>query len=82
MDKLLDFLLKYRIVVLSLIIFIVIYGIYSIKKTPLDAIPDLTDTQVIVYTKWSGQSPSVIENQITYPLISNFMGLPYVKAVR
>lgn len=82
MEKLVSFLIKYRVVVLSLVSFIIIYGIYSIKKIPLDAIPDLTDTQVIVYSKWNGQSPSVIENQLTYPLVSNLMGLPNVKAVR
>ncbi len=82
MYKFIEFLLKYRVVILSFSTFILIYGIYSIKKIPLDAIPDLTDTQVIIYSKWNGQSPTVIENQITYPLVSNFMGLPYVKSVR
>ncbi|MGC8869070.1 MAG: efflux RND transporter permease subunit [Sulfurihydrogenibium sp.] len=82
MNFLINLLLKYRVLVLSLATFLFMYGIYSLKKIPLDAIPDLTDTQVIVYSKWFGQSPSVIENQITYPLVSNFMGLPNVKSVR
>lgn len=82
MDKLVNILIKYRFVVLSFCVFIFFYGLYSIKKTPLDAIPDLTDTQVIVYSKWIGQSPSVIENQITYPIVSNLMGLAKVKSVR
>lgn len=82
MYRLIDILIKYRLVILSLCIFIFFYGLYSIKKMPVDAIPDLTDTQVIVYSKWIGQSPSVIENQITYPIVSNLMGLAKVKSVR
>ena len=57
-------------------------GIYSLSHIALDAVPDLSDAQVIVYTNWEGRSPSVIEDQITYPITSKFLGAPKVKAVR
>ncbi|MDO1449227.1 efflux RND transporter permease subunit [Rhodocytophaga aerolata] len=61
---------------------IIIGGIYSIWQTPIDAIPDLSENQVIVYTEWMGRNPQIIEDQITYPLVSNMQGLPNVKAIR
>ncbi|QDG50147.1 efflux RND transporter permease subunit [Persicimonas caeni] len=57
-------------------------GVWSIQNTPLDAIPDLSENQVIVYTEWSGRGPQVIEDQITYPLSANLQGIPKVKAIR
>ena len=57
-------------------------GILSLQRMPLDAIPDLTDTQVIIRTEWAGQSPQIIEDQVTYPLSSQMLGLPKTKAVR
>ena len=57
-------------------------GIYALYQTPLDAIPDLSDTQVIVYTDWDGRSPDLIEDQVTYPITSKFIGAPKVKFVR
>ncbi len=55
---------------------------YSLKKLPLDALPDLTDTQVIVFTEWSGRSPDLIEDQVTYPLVTGLLSAPKVKYVR
>ncbi|MDR0534667.1 MAG: CusA/CzcA family heavy metal efflux RND transporter [Verrucomicrobiales bacterium] len=60
----------------------VAYGIHSLQKTPLDAIPDLSDVQVIVYTEWNGRNPTLIEDQITYPISSKFISAPKVKFVR
>ncbi len=57
-------------------------GIYALAHISLDAIPDLSDTQVIVYTNWEGRNPALIEDQITYPITSRFLGAPKVKAVR
>src|ERR1041385_5518446 len=57
-------------------------GIYGLYHTPLDAIPDLSDVQVIVYTNWEGRSPDLVEDQITYPISSLFIAAPRVKAVR
>lgn len=58
------------------------YGIYSVKTSKIDAIPDLSENQVIVLTEWMGRSPQIIEDQITYPLVTNLQGLPRVKYVR
>ncbi len=57
-------------------------GFYSLTNISLDAVPDLSDVQVIVYTNWEGRGPSLIEDQITYPITSRFLGAPKVKAVR
>ena len=58
------------------------WGIYSVKINKIDAIPDLSENQVIVFTEWMGRSPQIIEDQITYPLVTNLQGLPNVKYVR
>ncbi len=75
-------LLNNRFVVIAISLFLLFYGLYSLKKTPIYALPDLTDTQVIIYSEWIGQAPQVIEDQLTYPLLSNMLGLPKVKVVR
>jgi CzcA family heavy metal efflux pump len=58
------------------------WGIYSVQTNKIDAIPDLSENQVIVFTEWMGRSPQIIEDQITYPLVTNLQGLPKVKYVR
>ena len=58
------------------------WGIYNIQRNPVDAIPDLSENQVIVFTEWMGQSPQIIEDQVTYPLVSNLQGVPKVKNIR
>jgi Cu(I)/Ag(I) efflux system membrane protein CusA/SilA len=58
------------------------WGIYSVQQNPIDAIPDLSENQVIVFTEWMGRSPQVIEDQVTYPLVSNLQGIPKVKNIR
>src|SRR6204780_4875566 len=57
-------------------------GIYGLYHTPLDAVPDLSDVQVIVYTDWEGRSPDLVEDQITYPISTKFIAAPKVKFVR
>lgn len=64
------------------ILLIVLGGVWSVLTTPVDAIPDLSENQVIVYTEWMGRNPQIIEDQITYPLVSNLQGIPNVKAIR
>ena len=64
------------------ILLILIGGIWSVSTTPVDAIPDLSENQVIVYTEWMGRNPQIIEDQITYPLVSNLQGIPDVSAIR
>jgi len=60
----------------------IVYGVYSVINTPVDAIPDLSENQVIIYTEWMGRNPQIIEDQITYPLTSNLQGIPKVKNIR
>ncbi|MBK6861653.1 MAG: efflux RND transporter permease subunit [Saprospiraceae bacterium] len=64
------------------IVMIVVGGVWSIMNTAVDAIPDLSENQVIVYTEWMGRNPQIMEDQITYPLVSNLQGIPNVKAIR
>lgn len=59
-----------------------IAGLFAVKNNPIDAIPDLSENQVIVYTEWMGRSPQVIEDQVTYPLVTNLQGIPSVKNIR
>ncbi len=71
-----------RFIVWIGILLIVIGGIWSVVNTPVDAIPDLSENQVIVYSEWMGRNPQIIEDQITYPLVSNLQGIPKVKSIR
>lgn len=64
------------------ILMLVVGGVWSVMNTPVDAIPDLSENQVIVYTEWMGRNPQIMEDQITYPLVSNLQGIPNVKAIR
>ncbi len=73
---------KNRFLVLLGSLFIVIAGIWSVARTPLDAIPDLSDVQVILYTEFPGQAPQVVEDQVTYPLTTALLSVPKSKVVR
>src|SRR5437867_4328152 len=81
-QKLIELSLRNRFIVLLLAAGLLVWGIFSIRKNPIDAIPDLSENQVIVFTEWMGRSPQVIEDQITYPLVSNLQGVPKVKNIR
>src|SRR3989344_5472804 len=74
--------IKNRFIVLFVTVAIIVYGIFSVKNTPVDAIPDLSENQVIIFTEWMGRSPQVIEDQVTYPLASNLQGIPSIKNIR
>lgn len=74
--------LKNRLIVLLIAEVTIAYGIYSVKNTPVDAIPDLSENQVIIFTEWMGRSPQIMEDQVTYPLVSNLQGVPRVKTIR
>src|SRR5947199_2486961 len=65
-----------------MVLFLSAWGIWALKNTPLDAIPDLSDVQVIVYTTWMGRNPSIVEDQVTYPIASTMLAAPKVKFVR
>lgn len=70
-----------RFLVISITALMAVIGVFSLKNIPLDAIPDLSDTQVIIYSRWD-RSPDIIENQVTYPIVSSMLGAPKVKSVR
>ena len=74
--------LKNRFLVILTTLFAVAWGIYSMQRTPLDAIPDLSDVQVIIFTEFSGQAPQIIEDQVTYPLTTTMLSVPFAKTVR
>lgn len=81
-QKLIELALRNRLIVLLIAGCLFAWGIYSIKQNPIDAIPDLSENQVIVFTEWMGRSPQVIEDQVTYPLVSNLQGIPKIKNIR
>src|SRR3990170_1877599 len=80
--SIIDFSARNRFLIIVLIVAIVAGGIWAIYNTPLDAIPDLSDVQVIVFTEWEDRSPDIIEDQITYPIVTQLLSAPMVKAVR
>ena len=81
-QKLIELSLRNRLVVLLIASGLLAWGFYSIKQNPVDAIPDLSENQVIVFTEWMGRSPQIIEDQVTYPLLSNLQGIPKIKNIR
>lgn len=80
--KLIDLCIRNRVLVLILAAFVVAAGVWSVFHIKLDAIPDLSDTQVIVYTEYTGQAPKIVEDQVTYPLANAMLGVPQSKVVR
>ena len=74
--------LKNRLLVLVFTLIALAAGVWALRSTPLDAIPDLSDVQVIVFTEFPGQAPQVVEDQVTYPLTTSMLAVPYAKAVR
>jgi len=81
-SKLISWSIKNKMIVIVLYVSMTIYGVYSVINTPIDAIPDLSENQVIIFTEWMGRNPQIIEDQITYPLTSNLQGIPRVKNIR
>ncbi|MDZ4165048.1 MAG: CusA/CzcA family heavy metal efflux RND transporter [Smithellaceae bacterium] len=80
--KIIEYSARNKFFVFLLMAFLSAWGLWALKNTPLDAIPDLSDTQVIIYTEWLGRSPDLVENQITYPITSTLLSAPKVKVVR
>ena len=79
--KIIEFSANNRVLVILLVAVAVVAAVYTLKQIRLDAIPDLSDTQVIVYTRWD-RSPDIIEDQVTYPIIAALLGTPGIKAIR
>ncbi|MBI4653956.1 MAG: efflux RND transporter permease subunit [Nitrospirae bacterium] len=80
--KIIELSARNKFIIFLLVFFLLAWGYWAIEKIPLDAIPDLSDTQVIIYTEWQGRSPDLIEDQITYPITSTLLAAPKVQAVR
>ncbi|WP_321476601.1 CusA/CzcA family heavy metal efflux RND transporter [uncultured Paludibaculum sp.] len=80
-DRIIEFSAANKFLVFILVGFAVVGGVYSMRTVPLDAIPDLSDTQVIVYSRWD-RSPDIMEDQVTYPIVTTMLGAPKVKDVR
>lgn len=80
-EKIIEFSAKNKYIVIIFVAAAIVGAIYAIRNIPLDAIPDLSDTQVIIYSRWD-RSPDVIEDQVTYPIVTAMLGAPKVKAIR
>src|SRR5262245_40809229 len=80
--RLIELSLRNRGLVIALYLAIAGWGYWALLRTPIDAIPDLSENQVIVFTDWAGRSPQEVEDQVTYPLVTNLQGLPGVRVVR
>jgi copper/silver efflux system protein len=81
-EKLIEYSARNRVLVIMLVVFAAVWGAWGMANVPLDAIPDLSDVQVIVFTEWPGRSPDLVEDQITYPVITTMLSAPNVKFVR
>src|SRR5438309_1251321 len=81
-NRIIEFSARNRGLIVVLTICLTLYGVWSLRNIPLDAIPDLSDPQAIIYTEWPGRSPDLIEDQITYPIISAMLAAPHVSTVR
>src|SRR3989338_6490896 len=81
-ERIIEYFSKNKIIAFIGIGFLLVWGIWCMLNVPLDAIPDLSDVQVIVYTKWEGRSPDLVEDQITYPIVTTLISAPKVTTVR
>jgi Cu(I)/Ag(I) efflux system membrane protein CusA/SilA len=81
-NRIIEFSMKNRWLIVAIYAALAAWGYWALLHTPIDAIPDLSENQVIVFTEWPGRSPQEVEDQITYPLTVNMQGLPHVKTVR
>src|SRR5262247_1658137 len=82
LQRIIDFSLKNKFIVLLASMALVLGGVFAVKNIPLDAIPDLSDVQVIVYTEWPGQAPQIVQDQVTYPITTKMLSVPKSKVVR
>ncbi|MFA5181025.1 MAG: CusA/CzcA family heavy metal efflux RND transporter [Syntrophales bacterium] len=80
--KIIELSARNKFAVFLMMALAIVWGYWAVKNTPLDALPDLSDTQVIIYTEWAGRSPDLVEDQITYPITSTLLAAPKVQAVR
>ena len=81
-ERIIDFSARNRFIVFLLLFGLATAGLWAMRNTPVDAVPDLSDTQVIIYTTWMGRSPDLVEDQITYPIVTALLSAPKVTVVR
>ncbi len=81
-SRVIEWCAQNRFLVFTGTVLLVVAGIWSLQHVPLDALPDISDVQVVIHTEWSGEPPNIIEDQVTYPLVTSFLAAPRVKAVR
>ncbi len=81
-ERIIDYCARNKFIVILVYLLVIGWGIWAVVHTPLDAIPDLSENQVIVFTEWMGRSPKLVEDQITFPLVTALQGVPEVKAIR
>src|SRR5205809_7259220 len=77
-----DFSLRNKFIVLLTTMALVLIGVFSVRNSAVDAIPDLSDVQVIIYTEWAGQAPQIVQDQVTYPITTKMLSVPHAKVVR
>jgi len=82
LEKIIDWSIENKFMVILATVFVSLAGIYALQTTPLDAIPDLSDVQVIIFTEYPGQAPQVVEDQITYPITTQMLAVPFARVVR
>ena len=82
LNGIIDFSLKNKFIVLLATVALVFGGVFAVRNIPLDAIPDLSDVQVIIYTEWPGQAPQIVQDQVTYPITTKMLSVPKAKVVR
>ena len=82
LSRIIDVCARNRFLVFTAVLLLTLAGIWSLQRVPLDALPDISDVQVIVHTAWAGEPPDVIEDQVTYPIVTSLLAAPHVKAVR
>ncbi|HBD08988.1 MAG TPA: CusA/CzcA family heavy metal efflux RND transporter, partial [Syntrophobacteraceae bacterium] len=80
--RIIEYSARNKFIILLMMFFLSVWGYWALINTPLDALPDLSDSQVIIYTEWPGRSPDLVEDQITYPISSTLLAAPKVKVVR
>ncbi len=82
LSRMIEVCARNRFLVFTTVLLLTLAGIWSLQHVPLDALPDISDVQVIVHTAWEGEPPDVIEDQVTYPIVTSLLAAPHVKAVR
>ena len=81
-ERIIELSVRHKWVVFGAVLVLALWAVDSVRKTPLDALPDLSDPQVIIYTEWMGRSPDLVEDQITYPLVRALQSTPGIATVR